>query len=427
MKKQLYTLVMAMAFAAGYAQSSLQFWRSYDQRDLNVFENTKKDTGLFEGIKVRVGGAFTQQFQALEHSNTAAVLLDANGINRNKLIEIGPGFNRATANLNLDVQLEDGIRLNLITYLSSRHHPESWVKGGYIQIDRMVFLNSEFINRLMNVITLRIGHYEINYGDAHFRRTDNGHAFYNPFIESYIMDAFTTEVSGEVIFQKHGWLAVAAVTNGEIQGAVTNPKRRNPAFIGKLGYDGSLNRSLRFRLTSSVYTTPGSVNNTLYGGDRAGSRYFLVMENSMASVSSNAFSGRLNPGFNQMVTAVVINPFIKLWGLELFGNFERASGKSSNESASRTMDQIGADVVIRFGKNEQFFIAGRYNKVNGDLQGANKNIVIERGQAGGGWFITKNILTKFELMQQVYQNFNATDIRRGGKFSGFMLEGCVAF
>ena len=45
---------------------------------------------------------------------------------------------------------------------------------------------------------VRVGHMEINYGDAHFRRSDNGNAIYNPFVGNYIMDAFTTEIGGEV-------------------------------------------------------------------------------------------------------------------------------------------------------------------------------------------------------------------------------------
>ena len=51
---------------------------------------------------------------------------------------------------------------------------------------------------LFEIATVRVGHIEINYGDAHFRRSDNGNAIYNPFVGNYIMDAFTTEIGGEV-------------------------------------------------------------------------------------------------------------------------------------------------------------------------------------------------------------------------------------
>ena len=53
----------------------------------------------------------------------------------------------AQANLFTDVQLADGIRMNVTTYLSTRHHNEAWVKGGYIQFDKLPFVKSKFLIR----------------------------------------------------------------------------------------------------------------------------------------------------------------------------------------------------------------------------------------------------------------------------------------
>ena len=64
---------------------------------------------------------------------------------------------------------------------------------------------------------------EINYGDAHFRRSDNGNAIYNPFVGNYIMDAFTTEVGGEVYLKTSNVIAMGAITGGEIRGTVPTP------------------------------------------------------------------------------------------------------------------------------------------------------------------------------------------------------------
>jgi hypothetical protein len=52
-------------------------------------------------------------------------------------------------------------------------HNETWVKDGYNQIDESAI---DFIplKAIMQIATIRVGHMEINYGDAHFRRTDNG-------------------------------------------------------------------------------------------------------------------------------------------------------------------------------------------------------------------------------------------------------------
>ncbi len=46
---------------------------------------------------------------------------------------------------------------------------------------------------------------------------------------------------------------------------------------------------------------------------------------------------------------------------------------------------------------------------------------------GGGWFITPNVPGKLEYVNQQYKNFPGTDIRNGGKFRGWMMEGVVAF
>jgi hypothetical protein len=431
MKKYVIAAIALIGFSlSGLAQGlqrDMQFWRPYDQRGINVFETGKEDTVAYEGMRVRIGAHFAQQLQNLSHSNTADPVINANNVNTNQLIEIGSGTNLATANLNIDVALGDGLRLNLITYLSSRHHPETWVKGGYLQVDKLDFLGLGEADWFNKYLTLRVGHMQINYGDAQFRRTDNGNAMYNPFVGNYIMDAFTTEVGAELFFQSNGWLAMVSATGGEIQGGVTNPQNRKLSFIGKLGYDKQLSDDLRFRLTGSIYTTGGSQRNTLWGGDRTGSRYYLVMENTLASTAGNFTSGRFNPNQTNNITAWVINPFIKFHGLELFANIEQSTGAARGETEDRTWNQLGTDLVYRFGNYEKFYVAGRYNKVNGPLFGSGAEVSIDRIQVGGGWFVTRNILAKLEYVNQNFNDFAATDIRNGGKFNGLMIEAIVGF
>jgi hypothetical protein len=74
-------------------------------------------------------------------------------------MDIGSGFNLATANLNIDANLADGVTLNLVTYLSSRHHSEAWVKGSYLQVDKLRFLGSDGLNSFFNDnFRLKVGH-----------------------------------------------------------------------------------------------------------------------------------------------------------------------------------------------------------------------------------------------------------------------------
>ncbi len=427
------TIIRALIVAlllplASFAQkaSDVQFWRPYDKRGINVFETGKADTVKYDGLVVRVGGNFTQQFQSLSHENDAAARV-VGGVNQNQLIKIGNGFNLATANLNFDVALEDGVRLNLIAYLSSKHHNETWVKGGYIQADKLTFLGVEALDKLMENMTIKVGHMEINYGDAHFRRSDNGNAMFNPLVGNLIMDAFTTETAAEIYFQKNGVLAMVAASGGEIQGGVIRPDDRKPNIYGKLGYDKQVNDNVRLRVTGSVYTTKSSARNTLYGGDRAGSRYYLVMENTTATPAAQFTSGRFNPGQTDNITAMVLNPFVKVGGFELFGNIEQSKGKAANETEDRTFNQLAVEGLYRFGANENFYFGGRYNTIKGRPAGYTADIQIDRVQIGAGWFATKNVLTKIEYVSQEYKDFLPTDIKHKGKFNGLMIEGIVAF
>jgi hypothetical protein len=403
-----------------------QYFRPYDQRGISMFEAPKEAGVPYQGFRVFWGASFTQQFQALDHENAASPNV-VNDVDQNALMDIGAGFNLATANLHLAAQLAEGIQVNLTTYLSSRHHPEAWVKGGYVQIDAAPMFQIEALDRLMEFTTVRVGHFEINYGDAHFRRSDNGNAMYNPFVGNLIMDAFTTEIGGEVYFRKDGLMAMVAMTGGEIQGSVLRPDDRAPSFYGKLGFDRQLNEDLRVRLTGSLYTTDRSLNNTLYSGDRAGSRYYFVMENTQASAAGNFTSGRFNPGLRSNVTAMVVNPWVKFNGLELFGNFERAEGAAANETQDRSWTQTAVEGIYRFFPDEALYVGARYNQVSGELAGSGDDVSIDRIQIGGGWFITPRVLMKAEYVTQNYNDFAASNRFHEGKFNGLIMEGVISF
>ncbi len=412
--------------------------RSNDKNGVNVFEAPKKDTVKFDGLKVRVGGDFAMQFQGLSHSNTA-----------NNLVELGSDFNLPTANLNLDVQLHDGVRMHLRTYLSARHHNEAWIKGGYMQMDKLNFIKEGFLEGLMQYTTITIGLDEFNYGDAHFRRSDNARAIYNPFVGNYIMDSFSTEAFGEVTIQNNGLLLVLGLTNGKLnQNVVTQQSTaatladNKASFYGKVGYDKQLNDDLRVRLTGSWYTNNGVNTGTwLYGGDRAGSRYYNVMRTIIdpPAAPTNQFTdfdGRFNARF-QKITAIQINPFIKFQGLELFGIYEVASG--SNEFTTPIVDkegaftQIAGELLYRFGADEQFYLGGRYNTVSGKMrESAAVDMKINRLNIGGGWFLTKNVLTKIEYVSQQYNDESAAwtgaNARfNGGEFKGIVIEAVIGF
>jgi hypothetical protein len=406
----------------------IQHIRPLDQRGLNVFESPKEPGAAYTGFKLSWGGAFAQQFQNLTHQNTAAVKAgkDAAGkdVNLNALIPIGSGFNNANANLYLNVQLARGIRVAVETYASARHHNETWVKDGYFLIDGSP-IDNKLLDKIMEVATLKVGHFEVNYGDEHFRRSDNGMTLYNPFVGNFVIDAFTTEIGAEAYLRKNGYLAMLGMTGGEVKGQVTAPGKRGPSYLAKLGVDKQLTPDIRVRLTGSMYKKDRSASGTLTSGDRAGSRYYDVLENVISTESAQAWSGAIQSGMRNNVTAFVLNPFVKVGGAEFFGNVETMTGAAAGET-NRTLRQLVGEGLYRFA-GDKLYLGGRVNSVHGELAGIANDVSVKRYQAGGGWFVTPNVLSKIEFVRQNYENFPTTDIRNGGKFQGFMIEGVVAF
>lgn len=71
-------IIIAAAFlpiAVMAQQPKISNWRDYDQNGINVFETGKADSVKFEGLKVRWGAGFTQQFQGLKHETQQITIL----------------------------------------------------------------------------------------------------------------------------------------------------------------------------------------------------------------------------------------------------------------------------------------------------------------------------------------------------------------
>jgi hypothetical protein len=210
----------------------------------------------------------------------------------------------------------------------------------------------------------------------------------------------------------------------------------------KGGFDRTFDEyDLRTRLSVSYRTQESAISNTLYSGDRAGSRYYFVTENSAATESAQFTSGRVNPGFTDALTAIMINPFVKWNGLEFFGMYEMATGRGQEVAGvapdKRDVTQTMAELIYRFGAGEKFYVGGRYNTFSGELfQNGTTNggtpqvlgdVSVNRVNFGGGWFITPSLMLKAEYVRQNYNDFVRSDIRSGARFNGFMIEAITAF
>lgn len=479
-------LLVTLLFTNLSAQ--IQYTRSYDQAGINVFEPSKIEQNTYDGFKIKIGGSFTQDYQNFKIKNKANYVATSatNKLNKNLLYGVIvsqdsltsslAGFNLAMANLNFDIQIGDGIRVFLENYMSARHHSEFWVKGGYIQIDKLpMFNNPEWFTKYLRV---KIGHFQPNYGDFQFRRSDGGNTIFNPFSENLILDAFTTEIGGELYaFPTDNILMMVGMSSGFINGNISDyptsnnsagvvPTKKSPSIFAKIAYDKK-SENIRYRLSASIYHNSNIQRNTLFAGDRTGSHYFGVMEpgtigglpisigtspsNPATQAGPNFTSGRFDPGVSNRVTTINIAPFVKFKGLEIQGGVDLVSGSVYNDTLTtagkkewikRDWTQVYGEVVYRFLANEQLFVGARYvsangqpsgmkyglkDEVNGYTRNTQANVGINRLSFSAGYFPTKNLLLKVEYTKQEYKDFPWADYRNEASFSGVMVEAVVGF
>ncbi len=394
----------------------------YEQKGQN-FEEPKLSNN-FDTIKVKVGADIMFDFQGLtQHADTA-------------LIPLGSGFNLPAANLNLDGFLAKGVKVNMVVYLDSRHHEDSWVKGGYIQFDQLPFLNSTFADKIMNYLTIKVGDMELNYGDEHFRRTDNGKVIKNAFIGNYVMDAFTTSPSIEVLFRNNGWNLLGAVTTGGLDPALTTYAGKftqinaltQLALYGKLGYDKQLSSDFRLRLSVSGYHSGKNNAGLLYGGDRAGSSFNLVMNQkslgaTAVDITANPQTGNY-PGIvpSSELNSYMVNLLLRYYGLEIFGTIENATG-TYTYGGTFNFGQLAAEGLYYFGGKQQFYGGVRYDAVSNN----NNTMTVDRLSLVAGWFLTHNIIAKVEYVNETYNNFTRTYGADQAGFNGVMVEAAISF
>ena len=123
----------------------------------------------------------------------------------------------------------------------------------------------------------------------------------------------------------------------------------------------------------------------------------------------------------------MINPFVKVGGVELFGNIETMTGAAAERAEPAhpaTSSWVKASTASPTTSSTS---AAATTPSNGQLAGITNDITVKRSQVGGGWFVTPNVLSRSSASARTTRTFPTTDIRNGGKFQGFMVEGVVAF
>lgn len=383
---------------------------------MSMAQNGATDSEQDSGLQVKI--ATVGVLQALQHDDALNILEN-----------IPPGMHSAAANAMISADLIPEASVYFEFYISSKHHEGTVTpREGYFYLDRLPEqINFFGMNRLFQFMDLKAGHFEIDYGNWHRIRSDNAQVQSNPLVGNYIIDANTVEPGVEVIFQKDWIYGVVGVSNGTTTGDF-EPQRGTGIHM-KFGID--MDRA--FQASASIYRVDHSGNpaegcevcqvsfpgtpgeepgdgaeessegsfNSLYAGNRSGSRYAGVLGN-------GPDVGTLNIGRGQDVLAYHFDTGFRLGKARVFGMggaaFDFDINGSEPESPEENWYYYGGELQLDI--TPELYLAGRYNEARSTEMAGEDIQAVARGlQIGGGYWLWENALLKLEYVRQTYQNF----------------------
>ncbi len=400
------------------------------QKFQNTFE-LPKDTSAFKGQpEVSFNTDLTFNYQGLSQT------FDIPG--STKEINLQPGLSLPQANFDINAKVMSGFNVKLETMLSSHHHNETYVKGGYATIDNLDFIAPGFASEIMKYMTIKVGVNDINFGDDHFRRSDNADVMRNPFVHNTGVESYMQAPHIEVYYRlpSINSLVMVGITNGQVNpDDVTevasktgvNGSSNRPGLYAKFAYDSQLTEALRVRLSESVYHVQGTnKGSSLYSGDKAGTVTRKIFE---LSDVDNDFGSLWNAmsGFSDL-NVYKTNLFARYNDTEFYAMYEFADGENG-KGVDMEMAHYSLELVQRFGANDKFYAAGRYENAivkHADATNDLGDAEMTQWQLGLGWFLSKNAVAKLEYIDHEREK-NSAFVGGNAEFKGYMISTALSF
>jgi hypothetical protein len=353
---------------------------------------------------------------------------------------LDPGFQTAWGDLSFLADIEDGkMEVFFDLYISSRPHPSTmYGNEGYILIRELpdAIPATEWLNNtLFKWVNVKAGHFEIDYGDHRYRRSDNAWVQNNPLIGNYIIDPDVEEIGMEIYSKPAKYLNwLVGISSGTTTENL-NEGRGIASVHGKVWTYPI--EDLRLSLSGyyvdhsdNPVTGPGATKGSLFSGSRSGGPYGAVIGGGNAP-------GHVLPGKDQLVTAFQGDVTWTPGPWEFYGHVGWMEDADTNGSGPGSPEESWtygtAEVVYRI--TPRLYGAGRYSfALVNDLAGMSADGQVHRIQVGGGYWITKNMLAKAEYVYQTYQDFDVAggmvsgvDVWEDPYFHGVIFEVSFAF
>ncbi|MDP3703170.1 MAG: hypothetical protein Q8R78_02125, partial [Candidatus Omnitrophota bacterium] len=244
---------------------------------------------------------------------------------------LSPGFQTAYGNFSFLADFEKQMEVYFNVFIADSPHPDK-LQGdeGYMLIRQLpdALGETRLATAIFDNIDVKAGQFELDFGDAHYRRSLNAAVQHNPLIGNYVIDPRSTEIGLEVSSDAGrfpvNWL-IGVGSGGEAQDF---QKNHALSLHGKLwGHPTE-----HLRTSSSIYwtdqsDTPTSSRSNLFRANRSGSPYAGVLDNSSAA-------GDVLPVEGQRVLATQFDATWEDDPVELYGHFGWVQDGDTNGDSS---------------------------------------------------------------------------------------------
>jgi hypothetical protein len=394
--------------------------------------------------------AVTAVVPELRFGMDAATVWQSLNVRRDPVGDFGmvPGFHAAVANVTLGADFE-GIGVFTELYLSSKHHQgQVYDHEGYLFLDRLPKSWDKLgLNKVFQYLDVKAGHFELDYGNLRYFRSDNGQVARNSLIGNYVIDPNTVEGGFELVGAFGPVQAVAGFGGGlptesfqpgtgySTHAKLTLQPGRN-IFEAPFSLSASVYRSDQSQ-TPTGYPNPGTYSE-LFAGNRSGERYGGPYLNGRRGW--DAEFGQIKPGEGQDVLAWQVDGLVNFGPLFAMGAYgwTRDSDVTGVDLDPDTKQpaalQTSPDDEWRYYSAEArldvlpgLYLAGRYSGAATELMmGDAVDGNVDRFQLGLGYRLVRGILMKAEYVRQHYDGFTTGIYAGRPTFSGLLFEGSLS-